>query len=87
MKKYYLKAIGSTCYDETGITFPNKIEYDLRLAVWQRGALYVKWGRQFGWANQPKVVTFRTDEPAILDFIQHMLDNQKLNLIVAEKTW
>lgn len=85
--KYYLKATGSTCYDETGITFPHEIKYDLFNLVWARGATYVKWGKQFGWSNQPRVLTFRCDEPKILEMIKFALSNQKLNLIVSEKTW
>ena len=86
-KAFYLKAIGSTCYDESGITFPNKIKFDLKNLVWGRGAIFIKWGRQFGWANQPKVLSFVSDDPNIVRSVQFALDNQAFNLIVTKKTW
>lgn len=58
MGKFYLKATGSTCYDETGITFPEKKEIDLQLLLILAGAGLVRWERQFGWSNQPKVLVF-----------------------------
>lgn len=85
--RFYLKPTGSACYDKTGITFPHKIAYDLENMVWARAAKHIRWGRQFGWKNQPRVLTFVSDDPAIERMIAFAISNQKLPLIVAEKTW
>ena len=56
MKKYYVRATGSTCYDKTGITFPEKVSIDFDSLL--EDTKNVQWENQFGWSNQPKVITF-----------------------------
>lgn len=57
---FYLKPTGSTCYNRTGITFPAKkrINFEKRLAA--MGCKDFYWCNQFGWSNQPEVITFRS---------------------------
>lgn len=56
--KYYLKALGSVCYDREGITFP--LHYAVQFDNMARAFFGNKfaWQTQFGWTNQPEVLTF-----------------------------
>ncbi len=90
MKKYYIKATGSTCYDNTGVTFPHNESFQLQEEdmsaekfvdeLWGRN---IRWENQFGWENQPQVLTFEASEEdatAIGYDLPH-------GLIVVECTW
>ena len=61
--EFYIRAYGSVCYDETGITFPSEFPID-----WEEvtaGASDVRWEHQNGWSNQPKVVCFSATETLV----------------------
>lgn len=66
MPRYYLRASGSNCYDKTGVTFPThqpmNIE-DIIKSVCEKPNL--RWANQFGWSNQPKVLTFNATEQEV----------------------
>lgn len=51
----YIKPTSSWCYDETGITFPEKIPL-----CWEEllPGVPFYWEEQFGWSNQPKMIHF-----------------------------
>jgi hypothetical protein len=57
MKRFYLHATSSTCYDATGITYPNKIKIDLKSFV-----------KAFG-AECPYFVRRASNLPAVIEFI------------------
>jgi hypothetical protein len=54
----YIKALGSVCYDQTGMTG--------KTIKWREmpGIRNPRWGKQFGWSNQPKMLTFDLVDPA-----------------------
>jgi hypothetical protein len=58
MRRFYIKATASACYDKSGLTFPKTIQYCLETAVKAQGAKQVRWALQHGWSNQPKVLCF-----------------------------
>ena len=86
MKKYYLKATSSTCYDKTGITFPEHISIPIEnLADIFFGRAW-DWRRQFGWNNQPEVLIFSTDEEKAQLF--HIVINRFYKgFVVVERDW
>lgn len=57
---YYIKAMGSVCYDRTGVTFPYR-GGEFLSCNWMldMGATSAWWERQFGWNNQPEVLCFK----------------------------
>ena len=61
-KRYYIKATGSVCYDDTGIVFPSQIALDFKELLSQLKNPEIKWENHFGWINQPLVLTFRANE-------------------------
>ena len=63
--KYYIKATGSTCYDKTGITYPENKTIDLETLVNSHGGFNCVWQNQFGWSNQPQVLTFEMDDNSL----------------------
>lgn len=80
MNRYYLKAGGSVCYDDSGITYPVSFNIDLETLLKLSGASEIKWMNQFGWDNQPEVLCFGffvTDEEharmsMLADIVNHM---------------
>jgi len=78
-KRYYIRATGSVCYDPTGIIFPSKIALDFTDLLSPLENAEVKWENQFGWCNQPLVLTFKGSENEAKDI------NEKLpiGLIVS----
>ncbi len=56
--KYYLKALGSVCYNKDGITFPEKHPLDFNSLAKALLPPKYYWQRQFGWTNQPEVLIF-----------------------------
>ena len=60
--RYYIKATGSVCYDDTGIVFPSHIALDFKDLLSPLKNPEMKWENQFGWFNQPLVLTFRASE-------------------------
>jgi hypothetical protein len=81
-RKYYIKAVGPTRYDETGIIFPVKIELDLSELVKQCGG-YVCWEFQDHCCENPLVLCCSLS-PDKADKLGSMLPNM---LTVCEKTW
>jgi len=79
-KRFYIKATGSICYNETGIIFPSHIPFDFKDLLSPLHNPEMKWQHQFGWINQPKVLTFRASEKEAKEV------NEKLpiGLIVSE---
>jgi hypothetical protein len=87
--RHYLKATGSACYHETnGIVFPD-IKINLRELLRNHGATNIRYARQFGWANQPKVLTFNIDDGNFLESIsnrralRNSLSRLQLPLVIA----
>ena len=62
MKRYYIKATGSVCYDEKGITFPENIAVNFKGILSSICSPKVKWENQFSWTNQPEVLSFSAKE-------------------------
>ena len=60
--RYYIKATGQVCYDSSGIVFPSQIALDFKELLSQLKNAEIKWENQFGWFNQPKVLSFRATE-------------------------
>lgn len=56
--RYYISAHGSYCYDKSGITYPVKTPMDLEAILREHGAKDFRWEHQFGWRNQPPVLSF-----------------------------
>jgi hypothetical protein len=62
-KRYYIHATGSTCYDRTGVTYPQPHKaIDFNKLVKSCGGQWLRWQRKFGWHNQPDVLTFAATE-------------------------
>ena len=62
---YYLRATGSTCYDRTGLTFPNTVPMDFQAILRKHDVVETEWKPEFGWSNQPDVLCFQaTSEQA-----------------------
>ena len=80
MKKYYLKATCSVCYDKTGITFPLIINVDYGEILSRYGTTDLTWENQYGWSNQPKVLTFLAEE----ENIKKLNEEIPIGLIVVE---
>ena len=78
--RHYIRATGSVCYDQTGIVFPSQIALDFKALLSQLKKPQVKWEKQFGWFNQPEVLTFRaTHEEA-----RELNGKLPIGLIVSE---
>jgi len=88
-RQRYIRATGSACYDETGITFPVKeaISFDHILEGLKDPR--PRWENEFGWQNQPKVLLFSaSDEEARL--VDERLDAHPAahgRLLVLLKDW
>jgi hypothetical protein len=54
--QYYIKATGSTCYDSSGITYPEKQPVNWLALLF--GTANRSWENNLGMSNQPKVITF-----------------------------
>ena len=57
-KRWYIKAIGSTSYDEFGLNFPAMISFDFGDLLKNINNSMIKWEKHNDWANQPTVATF-----------------------------
>ena len=86
MKRYYLKALGSVCYSDFGITYPQKLAVNLKELLKLSGAKNIRWGKQYGWNNQPKVISFRIDDKQLIR-VNLNLVKLDLPLVVMDKTW
>lgn len=64
MDRYYIKALDSSGYDRTGITFPEHIPLNLRELVKScvENRRRVTWSKQFGWYCQPEVLCFYAEQ-------------------------
>lgn len=60
LKRYYVKATGSVCYDRSGITFPDTETVNFNSLL--SGLSTPKWENQFDWSNQPAVLSFSAEE-------------------------
>ena len=80
MKKYYLKGTGSVCYDQSGITFPLIISVDYADILTRYKISDIKWENQYGWRNQPEVLTFMAEE----ENIKKLNEEIPVGLIVVE---
>jgi len=87
--RYYLSTMGSTCYDKTGITFPKKKKISLKKIVASFGGYDFKWENQFGWDNQPEVLTFKTLQNDLNPVTSRELNEAlfDLGLTVYGKNW
>ncbi len=56
--RFYIKPLGSVCYDDTGLTYPEDLLIDLTKVVKMCEGFNIKWECQFNWDNQPKVIVF-----------------------------
>lgn len=56
IKKYYIKANGSVCYDSSGITYP--VPQYINWMQILLGTANKNWEYNLGMSNQPKVITF-----------------------------
>ena len=79
-RRYYIKATGSICYDETGIVFPSQIALDFKDLLSQLKNPEIRWENQFGWFNQPLVLTFKASE----EEAKAVRDKLPMGLIVSE---
>lgn len=88
-RQYYIRATGSTCYDQSGVTFPVKepVDWDVILEGLKDPA--PRWESQFGWKNQPEVLVFTAspEESNIID--QRVFDHPALKnrAFVKRKNW
>ena len=80
MKKYYLKGTGSVCYDKSGITFPLIIKVDYAEILSRFQISDFTWEDQYGWSNQPEVLTFLAKE----ENIKKLNEEIPIGLIVVE---
>ena len=58
IKRYFIKNIGTVCYDEQGITFPGRIPIKLYDLMSNLRFAQPLWECQYGWSNQPRVLSF-----------------------------
>jgi len=79
-KRFFIKATGSVCYDSTGITFPSPIALDFKDLLSPLKNPEMKWENQFGWCNQPLVLTLRASEREA----QKLNNRLPIGLIVSE---
>jgi hypothetical protein len=56
MNRFYVKALGTICYDATGLTYPEELRIDLVKLAKLSDASEIHWENQFGWADQPQVL-------------------------------
>jgi hypothetical protein len=60
-----LHAFGSVCYDETGVTFPDKVPIDWASKLQMAGITRWEWRNELGQSNLPAVLCFQaTDQQA-----------------------
>ena len=78
--KYYLKATGSVCYDNSGITFPLIISVDYEEILSRFQISNISWENQYGWSNQPEVLTFWAEE----ENVKQLNTEIPIGLIVVE---
>lgn len=77
MPRYYLQGTGATCYDRTGVTFPERLAVDWQAVVGPHPAdrPEVEWRRRRD--NQPEELTFaaatRREAEAVVDRLHQMI--------------
>ena len=57
-ERWYIRSMGSTCYDKAGVTSPHPFALDLPALLTANDCTVGAWEDQFGWSNQPAVLTF-----------------------------
>lgn len=87
MKRYHLHPMGSTCYDNTGITFPNSKLIDFKALLKSCGAKNVRWARLNGWSNLPLHICFNADETTLININRSLRAEQILEIYPREKDW
>ena len=92
MKTYYIHAMGSACYDDNGLTFPEKRPISfIEIIRWPvreiTGALKIRWANFLGHSNLPQVCIFEYPEDKIetLSDILYWVSDKLL--IIREKNW
>ena len=84
----YIKALGSTCYDRTGITFPDRKAIDFKQMPGIKGG---GWEYQFGWGNQPMVFTFecrgKNNRKAAEQWLDAQCPNPSLPCLLIVRSW
>jgi len=84
----YIRAIGSTCYNETGLTWPTTEQVDWDELLRGLKNPEPRWECEFGWGNQPPVLVFRAtdDEVRVVDerIIEEALGYY---LLVRDRDW
>ena len=87
-KRYYFHAIGSACYDATGLTYPEKISCPFATLPGEFGAKNVDWIYFQGLKNVPKVVAFTADEKTKEDLVYVIKNHFCIDeVMVKEKNW
>ncbi len=56
--RFYIKPLGSVCYDDTGLTYPDDLLIDLAKIVKMHEGFNIGWECQWGLDNLPKVIVF-----------------------------
>lgn len=82
LKRYYLRANGSTCYDHTGITFPVRQEICLKTLLEQFPVRAVRWAKPFGHTNQPSVLCFTCSPHTV-----HLIHNKLPDSLIVCHHW
>ena len=81
-RRYYIKALGSTCYGKTGMVG--------KTINWKAmpGIRNPRWANQFGWSNQPQVLTFNlVDKSAAEAWLSTQCPNPGLPCLLIVKHW
>jgi hypothetical protein len=88
-KQFYIRATGSTCYDQTGITFPIKDPVDWYSLFAGLKDPSPRWENEFGWENQPEVLVFRAtpEEVALVDQRMDALPSIRLRTVIMWRDW
>ncbi len=89
MKRHYIRATGSTCYDETGITFPVKEAVDWNALLEGLSDPQPTWENEFGWDNQPKVLVFSAteEEARLVDERIEQHPSLRMRTLVQVRSW
>lgn len=58
MRRFFLIGLGDTCYDDTGITYPQKIKINLVDMIKKAGGKNIRWAKLYSMFSMPKVITF-----------------------------
>ena len=80
--RFYIKALGSTCYFKTGLVGKTFDWKDMP------GIRNPRWANQFGWSNQPSVLTFELlDKAAAEKWLATQCPNPGLPCLLIVEHW